>query len=273
MAKRKTDVLEMFPDEVEAKLAKGNDIAIVPIGSVEQHGPALLLGCDGWGVMGLAAKVAEHSGGTLFPIIPFSWTGGTDYFSGAVSTRSRNFVDYLTAVVRSLWFSGFQRILLMNSHGGNFYTMRAVTRDLLKDDGIPVLCTYGTPRFPELQKLKFAGGEASSMCAGLKILGKGHLIDAVKKYNKAAYEEFGDIRVGHAPECVTRARKLGVVGHDYWHECLHVRPSPAIDVGGGVKAKDIAGRKIAELLDLYKQYVDDLLAAEAEDGPVAGGVQ
>ena len=44
MAKQKTDVLEMFPDEVEARLAKGDDIAIVPIGSVEHQGPALLLG-------------------------------------------------------------------------------------------------------------------------------------------------------------------------------------------------------------------------------------
>jgi len=273
MAKRKTNVLEMFPDEVEAKLARGDDIAILTIGSVEQHGPALLLGCDGYCVMGLATQVAEHSGGTLFPIVPFSWTGGTDYFTGAVSTRSRNFVDYLTAVVRSLWFTGFQRILLMNAHGGNFYTMRAVTRDLLKDDGIPVLCTYGTPRFPELQKLELAASEASSMCAGLNILGRDDLVDAVKKYNQAAYEEFGDIQVGHAPESVSRARKLGVVGHDYWHECLHVKPGPAIDVAGGVKVKKMAGKKIAELLDLYRQYVDDFLAARMEDEPLPGATR
>lgn len=264
MAKQKTDVLEMFPDEVEARLAKGDDIAIVPIGSVEQHGPALLLGCDGWGVLGLATKVAKHSGGTLFPMVPFSWTGGTDYFTGGISVRSRNFIDYLTAVVRSLWCTGFRRILLMNAHGGNFYTMRAVTRDLLKDDGIPVLCTYGTPRFPELQKLKFTGGEASSMCAGLKILGKDRLIGAVKKYNQAAYEEFGDVKVTHQPESARRARRLGVIGHDYWHECLHVKPGPAIDVAGGVRMKEMAGKKIAELLDLYKHYVDDFLAAHAD---------
>jgi len=258
---QKTSVLAMFPDEVEAKLARGEDIAIVTIGSVEQHGPALLLGCDGFGVQGFAAKVAEHAGGTLFPIVPFSWTGGTDYFSGAVSVRSLNFVDYLKAVVRSLWRTGFRRILLMNAHGGNFYTMRAVTRDLLKDDGIPVLCTYGVPRFPELEKVRGAGGEASGMCGGLTVLGRDDLVAAVKKYDEAATAEFGDIRVNHEPESFRRARPLGVIGHDYWHECLHVRPGVPIDEVRAVEMFDLAGKKMVELLELYGQYVDDFLAA------------
>jgi creatinine amidohydrolase/Fe(II)-dependent formamide hydrolase-like protein len=259
---QKTDVLSMFPDEVEAKLGRGEDIAIVTIGSVEQHGPALLLGCDGFGVQGFAAKVAEHAGGTLFPIVPFSWTGGTDYFSGAVSVRSLNFVDYLKAVVRSLWRTGFRRILLMNAHGGNFYTMRAVTRDLLKDDGIPVLCTYAVPRFPELEKVKGAGGEASGMCGGLTVLGRDDLVAAVKKYDEAATAEFGDIRVNHEPESFRRARPLGVIGHDYWHECLHVRPGLPIDEVRAVEMFDLAGKRMAELLELYGQYVDDFLAAK-----------
>lgn len=264
MAKQKTDVLEMFPDEIEAKLTAGQDIAVVPIGSVEQHGPHLLLGCDGFGVQGLATKVAEHSGGSLFPIVPFSWTGGTDYFTGAISTRSSKFVHYLKAVVRSLWRTGFRRILLMNSHGGNFYTMRAVTRDLLKDDGILVLCTYGTPRFPELEKVKGVGGEGSGMCGGLKVLGREDLIDSVKKYNRAAIEEFGDVQVTHEPESCRRARALGVVGHDYWHECLHVRPGPPIDEKGAVERFEVAGKKIAELLEVFKQYVDDFLTSQGE---------
>jgi creatinine amidohydrolase/Fe(II)-dependent formamide hydrolase-like protein len=263
---RKASVLAMFPDEVEGKLGRGEDIAILTIGSVEQHGPALLLGCDGFGVQGFAAKVAEHSGGTLFPIIPFSWTGGTDYFSGAVSVRSLNFVDYLKAVVRSLWRTGFRRILLMNAHGGNFYTMRAVTRDLLKDDGIPVLCTYAVPRFPGLEKVRGAGGEASGMCGGLKLLGRDDLVAAVRKYDEAATAEFGDIRVGHEPESFRRARPLGVVGHDYWHECLHVRPGQPIDEVGAVEMFDLAGKKMAELLELYREYVNEFLAAREAEG-------
>ena len=263
---QKTSVLTMFPDEVEAKLDRGEDIAIVTIGSVEQHGPALLLGCDGFGVQGFAAKVAEHAGGTLFPIVPFSWTGGTDYFSGAVSVRSLNFVDYLKAVVRSLWRTGFRRILLMNAHGGNFYTMRAVTRDLLKDDRIPVLCTYGVPRFPELEKVRGGGGEASGMCGGLTVLGRDDLVAAVKKYDEAATAEFGDIRVNHEPESFRRARPLGVIGHDYWHECLHVRPGVPIDEVRAVEVFDLAGKRMVELLELYGQYVDDFLAAEEAEG-------
>lgn len=266
MATQKTNVLEMFPEEVEARLARSDDVAIVPIGSIEQHGPHLLLGCDCYCVLGLATKVAEHSGGSLFPIIPFSWTGGTDYFTGAVSVRSRHFVNYLRAVVRSLWRTGFRRILLMNAHGGNFYTMRAVTRDLLKDDGIPVLSTYGAPRFPELEGLKVVGGEGASMCGGLKILGRDDLIRAVKKYNQAAYEEFGDIQVTHEPESFRRARPLGVVGHDYWHECLHVRPVPTIDEKGAVTRCDVAGKRIAQLLEVYRTYVEEFLAAQGEEG-------
>ena len=44
-------------------------------------------------------------------------------------------------------------------------------------------------------------------------------------------------------------------------------------MAGGVKVKEMAGKKIAELLDLYKQYVDDFLAAQMEDEPLPGGRQ
>jgi hypothetical protein len=50
--------------------------------------------------------------------------------SPAGSVCARRFIRYLTAVVKGLWRSGFRRILIWNTHGGNFYAMRTFPNEV-----------------------------------------------------------------------------------------------------------------------------------------------
>ena len=115
------DLLEMFPGEIESRLQAGNDIAILPIGSLEQHGPHLLLATDSFCAQAVAQEIGNCSGGTVLPPVPYSWVGCTNVFAGGIGVRESVFIDYLRAVVKRLWQSGFRRILVVNSHGGNSY--------------------------------------------------------------------------------------------------------------------------------------------------------
>ena len=45
---------DMLPSEVEEYFKSGGDAAIIPIGSIEQHGPHLVTGCDGYNALAKA---------------------------------------------------------------------------------------------------------------------------------------------------------------------------------------------------------------------------
>jgi len=252
-------LLEMLPGEVADRLGRGADIAIIPIGSVEQHGPGLLTGCDLYCVMSRCVCIARETGGTIFPAVPFSWVGCTNYFSGGVGVREEVFIRYLRAVIRAAWRSGFRRILIVNGHGGNFYAMNSLPRDSLAEDGIPVMAIYSDAGAPGASR----HSEASSMTAGLRLLGKEDVLADARGYIEAAVKEFGDgAKAVVWPEPYLQARKLGVVGHDYLDELRHVPPTMSCDPDEGVRNAEAVGRHMAGLLEQFRAVVEEATAKE-----------
>ena len=111
----------MTRPQVETALADGFTSVIVPCGSVEQHGPHLPLFTDAEIGTRLGAEVARRLGSTV--VAPTIRVGCSEHhmdFAGSLTLRKSTFVavclDYCTSLARH----GFERILLLPSHGGNF---------------------------------------------------------------------------------------------------------------------------------------------------------
>ncbi|KNX37895.1 mycofactocin biosynthesis peptidyl-dipeptidase MftE [Luteipulveratus halotolerans] len=115
------------------QVADAAPLVLVPVGSVEQHGPHLPLGTDTLVAQAVAARAAalvddpEHPV-TVAPAIAFGASGEHEGFAGTVSIGQ----DALGAVVLELgrsacrWARG---VVLVNAHGGNAVPLaRAVER-------------------------------------------------------------------------------------------------------------------------------------------------
>jgi len=110
--------------EVEAYLQTCKGV-IVPLGSTEQHGPTGAIGTDALTAEAVALEVGRRSGVLVTPAQAFGMAEHHLGFAGTVSLQPSTLLAVLHDVVLSLAGHGFERIFVINGHGGNIATAKA----------------------------------------------------------------------------------------------------------------------------------------------------
>ena len=123
--------------------AAANALVIVPVASLEQHGPHLATGTDI--VLGteVSHRTARRLAGAGQPVVvtPCVWTGLAEHhvaFGGTVSLDYAAFFAVLRGVVRSAKRAGFARVMLLNGHGGNAEAVALASSELSAEFGLRV---------------------------------------------------------------------------------------------------------------------------------------
>jgi len=95
-------------------------LAILPLGSIEYHGPHNPLGVDSLIISGIAEKVAARTNALLLPTIMFTLCPShTAHFRGTMSIRPEVMTMYFADILRNTLQLGFKRIFVLNGHDGN----------------------------------------------------------------------------------------------------------------------------------------------------------
>ena len=111
---------------------KAQKVALLVVGSIEQHGPALPLGTDSFLGYEVCRRAAEKVPDDVLLLPPISFGVSEHHmdFPGTIAIKGDTLVRYLTEICQSLVRHGFRKILLVNSHGGNAQSVGAVVRDI-----------------------------------------------------------------------------------------------------------------------------------------------
>ncbi len=113
-----------WPELAEA-IAAGRRTALVPLGSIEQHGPHLPLATDRWIADALAAALAERLPDALaLPAIPFGCAREHLEFAGTLHVEPETLEAILADLLASLRGHGFERAFVFTAHGGNVDALR-----------------------------------------------------------------------------------------------------------------------------------------------------
>jgi creatinine amidohydrolase len=123
--------------------ARQDAIVLVPVGSLEQHGPHLPVEVDsrlGEEVAHRTARAIDARGERAV-VLPMLWTGISEHhmsFGGTITLDLPTFAAVIEAICKSLVRHGFKRIVLFNSHGGNDNALRTLTDELAPKLGVPI---------------------------------------------------------------------------------------------------------------------------------------
>jgi creatinine amidohydrolase len=99
---------------------RGATIAVLPVGSFEQHGRILPLSTDTVVACAVAEAVAERHDLFLLPPITLSLSHEHVDFTGTVSITTDTLIRVIRDVQASLEQRGIRHLVLVNGHGGNY---------------------------------------------------------------------------------------------------------------------------------------------------------
>lgn len=121
---------DMTSPQIAEAMEGGARTVVFAAGATEQHGPHLPLITDTLIGDLLSGAVAELLGEALAgPALPFGISPHHMPFAGTVSLRKETFLQVLGDYVDSLAQHGFEQILIIGSHGGNFGAIEEFVRE------------------------------------------------------------------------------------------------------------------------------------------------
>jgi creatinine amidohydrolase/Fe(II)-dependent formamide hydrolase-like protein len=126
---------ELTWPEARSRLAE-TDIALLPVGSIEQHGPHLPLDTDTYDAELLARRVAEACSlprPLVLPVVAYGVSYHHDDFKGTVSISNDTLSRLTYEIGMSVAQNGIRKLVIINGHGGNSpalnYAAQLINRD------------------------------------------------------------------------------------------------------------------------------------------------
>lgn len=119
-------------------------VILLPIGSLEQHGPHSPLGSDEMLTRLMAEEIARQTGAVVAPSIAYGVrsqprTGGGDHFVGTTSLRGDTLVALTRDIIAGFLRKGAKAILVLDTHYENeFFVIEGIEEAIreLKAEGI-----------------------------------------------------------------------------------------------------------------------------------------
>ncbi len=141
-----------------------NDIAILPVGSNEQHGPQNPLGTDHLIAKALAEETAKRTGVLCLQVVPFGVSLHHKQFWGTIYISPKTFKNYVREACLALNYYGVKKIVIVNGHGGNLDALMELAREL-RERGIFVSVFQWWPVAGKLLPELFKPEERRHACA------------------------------------------------------------------------------------------------------------
>lgn len=146
---------EMTRDDARNRIKKC-DVAILPVGSCEQHGPHLPLDTDTFDAYWLAKEVAMQTKPPKPIVCPPLYYGVSYHhmdYPGTISIMPNTLMDITYEICSSMLKHGIRKILIINGHGGNTAALTCTAQRIHNETGALICIDSGGIIASDVKKL------------------------------------------------------------------------------------------------------------------------
>jgi len=134
-------------------------VVVFPIGAFEQHGPHLPFITDAAEVTAIVERLDAAIPDEIL-CLPTQWLGYSPHhmrFKGTITARTETHINMIVDTVTSMVSADFDKILIVNGHGGNIANMNVALQTLMTE--CPQAQVFGTSWFAydEVGQIREAG--------------------------------------------------------------------------------------------------------------------
>ncbi|MFD2654856.1 creatininase family protein [Gracilibacillus thailandensis] len=134
--------LARLSTEEVKQLPKDDALIVLPIGAVEQHGPHMPIYTDTLIAEGVLMEAFEHFAEVdniwLLPPLPYGKSTEHIGMAGTITLSAATLQSVVMDIAKSVSDSGFKRLVLFNSHGGNHDLLNMISREVRIETGMMV---------------------------------------------------------------------------------------------------------------------------------------
>ncbi|MDH3278997.1 MAG: creatininase family protein [Nitrosopumilus sp.] len=125
------EIKSQFDPNLRKLILKKKQIAVIPVGSIEQHGPHLPVSTDTDIVTEVAKRISEKNGFFLLPTITYGVSFEHAPFFN-LSIRESTLRTVLSDLCTSLLSNGIKIVFIINGHHGNLKPIKNIDAKLKK---------------------------------------------------------------------------------------------------------------------------------------------
>lgn len=232
------------------KLAKEEQLCILPIGVLERHGDHMPFGADGIICHEICERAAQKEPAVVFPTYWFGQVHEASCFAGAINYPTDFLCKMLEYTIEQIAKNGFKKILIISGHGGNgdflrYFVMSQVDREV--DYTLYLGFCYGEGRYSKLDIWDTGAG--------------GHADEQETSLMMAAAEGTVKLEYQTVPERVKPRKDLAHLGnriynalwwYDHFRENVTGEPSAATKEKGEI-ALTAAVDDLADIIRTVKE--------------------
>lgn len=188
----------------EIKNIDKDRVLILPIATIEDHGPHLPVNTDGIITQTLCEKVAElmPEETITLPIVTYGYSPHHEDFPGSLNIDYDTLIRYVTDIGKDLSRHGFKRLLLVNGHGSNAAPVDIAQKRINYETNGKILCAScfylnskkSIKAIRKIRKSKLGGmGHACELETSLMLAIKPDLVKMDKAKKDTHYPKKGDL--------------------------------------------------------------------------------
>jgi len=125
------DIQAQFDPNLRKSIKKKKQVAVIPIGSIEQHGPHLPVSTDSDIVTEIAKRLSEMKGYLLLPTLIYGVSFEHAPFFN-LSIKESTLRTILTDLCSSLLANNIKTVFIINGHHGNLKSIKNIDVKLKK---------------------------------------------------------------------------------------------------------------------------------------------